>query len=98
MSLADQANETYVPLVVCANLTLAMVGIDNLLGGRGDDYLKGDEGNNILAGGPGDDVLIGGEGNDTVDYSTNAYYYVACRPCAWDGHQRREWHGYHLWY
>ena len=73
---AEQSAGTYAAITICANLTLAMVGIDNIISGRGDDTITGDEGDNILAGGPGDDIIVGGGGNDTVDYSTNAYWYV----------------------
>ena len=76
MSLADQAHATYAQIVVCINLTLAMVGVDNVLGGRGNDTIKGDEGDNILVGGPGDDIIVGGAGNDTASYSTNTYWPV----------------------
>lgn len=44
-----------------------LIGIENLLGGRGADSLAGDAGANRLLGGSGADTLSGGGGADTLD-------------------------------
>ena len=43
-----------------------LVGIESLIGGRGDDQLTGDEGQNALNAGPGSNVVHGGEGGDSL--------------------------------
>jgi glycerophosphoryl diester phosphodiesterase len=53
-----------------------LVGIENVIGGKGDDKLTGDNaanvldgsaGNDTIKGGAGDDTLAGSAGNDNVD-------------------------------
>ena len=41
------------------------VGVENVVGSRGDDVLRGDSNNNILTGEVGNDRLFGGAGDDT---------------------------------
>ncbi|MCA3352533.1 MAG: calcium-binding protein [Roseomonas sp.] len=45
---------------------LALVGIENVLGGAGNDELIGNNLANVLAGGSGDDYLQGLAGNDSI--------------------------------
>jgi len=50
------------------NIDTTIVGIENLIGNRGDDVLIGDGGANRIEGGAGNDSLDGGLGIDTVSY------------------------------
>lgn len=43
-----------------------IVGIENILGGRGNDTLRGDGGANLIKGGAGNDRVFGRGGNDTL--------------------------------
>ncbi|MEO5374635.1 MAG: cadherin-like domain-containing protein, partial [Alphaproteobacteria bacterium] len=43
-----------------------LVGIENVIGSRGNDTLLGNSGNNVLEGQAGNDVLNGGAGADTI--------------------------------
>lgn len=45
---------------------LAMIGVENAIGGTGADAIAGSEDNNLLTGGRGADTLSGGDGNDTL--------------------------------
>jgi Ca2+-binding RTX toxin-like protein len=54
-----------------------LIGVENVIGGKGHDTLIGDAGNNVIDGGTGDDwingaggkdTLHGGIGNDTISY------------------------------
>ena len=44
----------------------AVLGVENVTGGRANDQLVGNGAANRLDGGPGNDAVTGGEGNDTV--------------------------------
>jgi Ca2+-binding RTX toxin-like protein len=44
----------------------AIVGIENINGGKGNDSLTGDALNNIIRGGGGNDTIVGGGGNDIL--------------------------------
>ncbi len=45
---------------------LAMIQIENAIGGDGNDTITGSDDANVLTGGRGVDVLSGGDGNDTL--------------------------------
>ncbi|MCA4917828.1 MAG: FG-GAP repeat protein [Roseomonas sp.] len=50
----------------------SLIGIENILGSRGNDSILGDENANLLAGGNGADTLSGGNGSDTLDDGAGA--------------------------
>ncbi|MFC5069097.1 glycerophosphodiester phosphodiesterase family protein [Flaviflagellibacter deserti] len=43
-----------------------LVGIENVIGGKGDDTLTGDDAANVLDGSAGNDTIDGGAGDDTL--------------------------------
>ncbi|SLN69235.1 Ig-like domain-containing protein [Oceanibacterium hippocampi] len=43
-----------------------LIGIENVVAGRGDDMIIGDAGDNVLVGHDGDDVISGGGGEDVL--------------------------------
>jgi Ca2+-binding RTX toxin-like protein len=45
---------------------LAMIQVENAIGGSGADAITGSEDDNVLTGGRGADTLSGGDGNDTL--------------------------------
>ncbi|MFZ5944777.1 MAG: hypothetical protein ACOYVD_11740, partial [Bacillota bacterium] len=55
------------------NISVSIVGIQNVYGGQGNDYLKGYNGDNILAGNGGDDTLEGVSGDNIYLFGNKIY-------------------------